>query len=161
LLRGPIPPRKAIEAASQMAQGLAAAHEKGVVHRDLKPDNIFISREGRVKILDFGIAKLNPKSGADGPTFQMAATEPGMVMGTVGYMSPEQVRGELVDQRSDIFSFGTILYEMLTGSRAFKRNSAVETLSAILKEDPPELSDVIANVPQSLDRLVRRCLEKD
>ena len=161
LLRGPIPPRKAIEAASQMAQGLAAAHEKGVVHRDLKPDNIFISREGRVKILDFGIAKLNPKSGADGPTFQMAATEPGMVMGTVGYMSPEQVRGELVDQRSDIFSFGTILYEMLAGERAFKRNSSIETLSAILKEEPPDLTERMPNIPPALEKLVRRCLEKD
>jgi len=161
LLRGAIPPRKAIEMASQMAQGLAAAHEKGVVHRDLKPDNIFVSREGRVKILDFGIAKLNPKSGADGPTFQMAATEPGMVLGTVGYMSPEQVRGEVVDQRSDIFSFGTILYEMLTGERAFKRNSSIETLSAILKEEPPDLTERIPNIPPSLERLVRRCLEKD
>jgi len=161
LVRGPIAPRKAIEAASQMAQGLAAAHEKGVVHRDLKPDNIFMTREGRVKILDFGIAKLNPKSGADGPTFQMAATEPGMVMGTVGYMSPEQVRGEAVDQRSDIFSFGTILYEMLTGERAFKRNSSIETLSAILKEEPPDLSERLPNIPPALELLVRRCLDKD
>jgi len=160
LLRGAIPARKAVECASQMAQGLAAAHEKGVVHRDLKPDNIFITREGRVKILDFGIAKLNPKGG-DGPTFQMAATEPGMVLGTVGYMSPEQVRGEQVDQRSDIFSFGTILYEMLTGDRAFRRNSSIETLSAILKEEPPDLTERLPNIPPSLDRLVRRCLEKD
>src|SRR6185369_11040170 len=151
LLRGAMPPRKAIECASQMAQGLAAAHEKGVVHRDLKPDNIFITREGRVKILDFGIAKLNPKGGADGPTFQMTATEPGMVLGTVGYMSPEQVRGEAVDERSDIFSFGTIVYEMLSGERAFKRNSSIETLSAILKEEPPDLADRLPNIPPARD----------
>src|SRR5205085_9924032 len=160
LNRGAVPPRKAVDIASQIANGLAAAHEKGTVHRDLKPENIFGTRDGRIKILDFGIAKLT-RAGGEGPTFQMAATEPGMVLGTVGYMSPEQVRGETVDQRSDIFAFGAILYEMLTGSRAFKRNSSIETLSAILKEDPPDLADVAPNAPQSLDRLVRRCLEKD
>src|SRR5258706_11148034 len=141
IARGPMPPRKAIEAATQMAQGLAAAHEKGIIHRDLKPENVFITREGRVKILDFGIAKLSAKAGDDGPTFKMAATEPGMVLGTVGYMSPEQVRGEVIDARSDIFAFGAIVYEMLTGARAFKRESSIETLSAILKEEPTDLTD--------------------
>jgi eukaryotic-like serine/threonine-protein kinase len=161
LERGPLSPRKAVDAAQQAAQGLAAAHEKGVVHRDLKPDNIFLTRDGRVKILDFGIAKLTAPAGSDGPSFAMAATEPGMVLGTVGYMSPEQVRGEPVDHRSDIFSFGAIVYEMLTGSRAFKRNSSIETLGAILKDDPPDLTDVLPGIPPALERLVRRCLEKD
>ncbi len=159
--RGPVPPRKTVDIALQVAHGLAAAHEKGVIHRDLKPENIYITKEGRVKILDFGIAKLSPTAGKDGPTFQMAATEPGIVLGTVGYMSPEQVRGELVDRRSDIFAFGAILYEMLTGARAFKRDSAIETLGAIIKEDPKELTELNPNVPPPLERLVRRCLEKD
>ena len=161
LQRGPLSPRKAVDAALQMAQGLAAAHEKGIVHRDLKPDNIFLTRDGRLKILDFGIAKLTSRAGADGPTFEMAATEPGMVMGTVGYMSPEQVRGEAVDHRSDIFSLGTIFFEMLTGQRAFKRNSAVETLSAILKEDPPDLTELLPTAPPALERVLRRCLDKE
>ena len=159
LLRGPLPPRRSIDAALQIAMGLAAAHEKGIVHRDLKPDNIFLTRDGRAKILDFGIAKLSNPTEA-GP-FASTATEPGMVLGTVGYMSPEQVRGELVDTRSDIFSFGAILYEMLSGVRAFKRGSSIETLSAILKEDPPDLTDTLPNLPPALDRMVRRCLEKD
>ncbi|HEX6098834.1 MAG TPA: protein kinase [Thermoanaerobaculia bacterium] len=158
--RGPLSPRKAVEAALQMAHGLAAAHEKGIVHRDLKPDNIFLTRDGRLKILDFGIAKLT-NARPDGPTFEMAATEPGMVLGTVGYMSPEQVRGEAVDHRSDLFSLGTIFFEMLTGVRAFRRNSAIETLSAILKEDPPDLTEVMPTIPPALERLVRHCLEKD
>ena len=161
LERGPLSPRKGVDAALQMAQGLAAAHDKGIVHRDLKPDNIFLTRDGRLKILDFGIAKLTTPDGKDGPTFEMAATEPGMVLGTVGYMSPEQVRGEPVDHRSDLFALGTILFEMLTGKRAFKRNSAVETLSAILKEEPPDLTELLPHAPQPLERLVRRCLEKD
>ncbi|HYM61005.1 MAG TPA: LpqB family beta-propeller domain-containing protein [Thermoanaerobaculia bacterium] len=161
LEKGPLPPRRAVDAASQIAQGLAAAHEKGIVHRDLKPENIFLTRDGRAKILDFGIAKLNPKTAGEGPTLQMATTEPGMVMGTVGYMSPEQVRGEAVDARSDIFAFGAIVYEMLTGVRAFKRNSSIETLSAILREEPPDILETHPNVPASLERLVRRCLEKD
>jgi Tol biopolymer transport system component len=158
--RGALSPRKAVDAALQMSNGLAAAHEKGIVHRDLKPDNIFLTRDGRLKILDFGIAKLT-NARSDGPTFEMAATEPGMVLGTVGYMSPEQVRGESVDHRSDLFSLGTIFFEMLTGTRAFRRNSAIETLSAILKEEPPDLTELMPAVPAALDRLVRRCLEKD
>jgi serine/threonine protein kinase/dipeptidyl aminopeptidase/acylaminoacyl peptidase len=161
LERGALSPRKAVEAALQMSQGLAAAHDKGVVHRDLKPDNIFLTRDGRLKILDFGIAKLTGATGSDGPTFTMAATEPGMVLGTVGYMSPEQVRGEPVDHRSDIFSLGTIFFEMLTGTRAFRRTSAIETLSAILKEEPPDLTELLPNLPPALERLVRRCMEKD
>ncbi|HEY0160452.1 MAG TPA: protein kinase, partial [Thermoanaerobaculia bacterium] len=161
LQRGPLSPRKAVDAALQMASGLAAAHEKGIVHRDLKPDNIFLTRDGRLKILDFGIAKLTGTKADDAPAFEMTATEPGMVMGTVGYMSPEQVRGEPVDHRSDLFSLGTIVYEMLTGQRAFRRNSSIETLSAILKEEPQELTELLPNIPPALDRLVRRCLEKD
>ncbi|HEX7831197.1 MAG TPA: protein kinase, partial [Thermoanaerobaculia bacterium] len=119
-----------------------------------------LTRDGRLKILDFGIAKLT-SANPDGATFEMAATEPGMVMGTVGYMSPEQVRGESVDHRSDIFSLGAIFFEMLSGTRAFKRNSSIETLSAILKEDPPDLSDLVPNCPPAIERLIRRCLEKD
>ena len=160
LERGPLATRRAVDAALQVANGLAAAHEKGIIHRDLKPDNIFLTRDGRAKILDFGIAKLSATSD-DGGLFPQAATEPGMVLGTVGYMSPEQVRGEKVDTRSDIFAFGAILYEMLTGVRAFKRDSSIETLSAILKEDPPDLAESLPNVPPALDRLTRRCLEKD
>jgi len=156
-----LPPRRAVDYALQMAQGLTAAHEKGIVHRDLKPENIFITKEGRVKIFDFGIAKLNPHTTAETPAFKMAATEAGMVLGTVGYMSPEQVRGEPVDQRSDIFSFGTILYEMISGSRAFKRDTSIETLTAILREEPDDLAMTNPSVPPALDRVIRRCLEKN
>jgi len=158
---GAVPPRKAIDIALQLAHGLTAAHEKGIVHRDLKPDNIYITKEGRVKILDFGIAKLTPTGANDGPTFPMTATEPGIVLGTVGYMSPEQVRGEPVDRRSDIFAFGAIVYEMLAGTRAFKRDSSIETLTAILREEPKDLAEINPNIPTPLDRLVRGCLEKD
>jgi serine/threonine protein kinase/WD40 repeat protein len=165
LNEGPLPRRKAIEYAVQIAQGLAAAHERGIIHRDLKPENVFITRDGRVKILDFGLAKLmasGPIAGSDATISALAPeTTAGVVMGTVGYMSPEQVRGEQVDHRSDIFSFGAILYEMLSGRRAFKRDTAAETLTAILREEPPDLAaDTSLNVSPALDNILRRCLEK-
>src|SRR5713226_718109 len=148
--------RRAIDYALAIAHGLAAAHEKGIVHRDLKPDNVFITKDGRVKILDFGIAKLTQADGSqqqtDIPT-RRVDTDPGVVMGTVGYMSPEQVRGRPVDHRADIFSFGAILYEMLSGRRAFHGESAADTMSAILKEDPPDLSSANQSVSPALERL--------
>ena len=147
----PLPRRKVIEYARQICTGLAAAHAKGVTHRDLKPENIFVATDGRVKILDFGLAKVEaPESDLT----RTAGTTPGMAMGTVGYMSPEQALGKPADYRSDIFSFGAILYEMLSGARAFQAPSGIETLNAILKGDPPALPEI------ALDRLVRRCLEK-
>lgn len=160
---GPIPLRKTIDYAQQIVSGLSAAHEKGIVHRDLKPENIFITKDDRVKILDFGLAKLRePKTqihGSEDAT-RRALTDPGIVMGTAGYMSPEQVRGQTVDQRSDIFSFGAILYEMLTGHRAFNGESIVELMHSILKDDVPELEDSGARIPMALDKMMRRCLEK-
>jgi TolB-like protein/Tfp pilus assembly protein PilF len=149
-----LPRRDALEYATQIAQGLAAAHQKSIVHRDLKPENLWVTPDGRIKILDFGLAKLSEPPATPEATVSMA-TEPGKVMGTVGYMSPEQVRGQPLDHRTDIFSFGTILHEMLAGSRAFQGPSAIDTLIAILNTEPPELPDPAAN------RLVRRCLEKD
>jgi eukaryotic-like serine/threonine-protein kinase len=159
----PLPSRKAIDYARQIASGLAAAHDKGIVHRDLKPENLFITADGRAKILDFGLAKLTrPEADASGeaPT-QQIATDAGTVMGTVGYMAPEQVRGKSADPRSDIFAFGAILYEMLSGKRAFHGESPVETMSAILKEDPPDLAETNRNVSPVLERIVRHCLEKN
>jgi len=156
--------RKAIDYALQIASGLAAAHEKGIVHRDLKPENLFVTKDGRVKILDFGLAKLvEPRNGSevrtDLPTRKLN-TDPGTAVGTVGYMSPEQVRGQRVDHRSDIFSLGVVLYEMLSGKRAFRGDSAIETLNAILKEDPPELSESNSQINPALEKVVMHCLEK-
>ena len=162
---GAIAVRKAIDYAVQIAHGLAAAHEKGIVHRDLKPENLFLTSNGRVKILDFGLAKLTQPEGQAGQQTNLptatAGTEPGVVMGTLGYMSPEQVKGKPADQRSDIFSFGAILYEMLSGARAFHRDSAAETMSAILREEPPDLSATNRIVQPGLERIVRHCLEKN
>jgi serine/threonine protein kinase len=138
---GSLPVKRAIEYGLGITQGLAAAHNKGIVHRDLKPENVFITRDGRVKVLDFGLAKLAQpeENGVTAKTLTSPGTLPGVVMGTIGYMSPEQVRGTASDARSDIFSFGAVLYEMLTGKRAFKRDTAAETMTAILREEPPEL----------------------
>jgi serine/threonine protein kinase len=163
LKRNPLPVRKAVEYGIQFAHGLEAAHERGIVHRDLKPENLFITKDGRLKILDFGLAKLTQplQSSEFGPgTLISGGTEPGVVMGTVGYMSPEQVRGESSDHRTDIFAFGVVLYEMLTGKRAFQKPTATETMTAILNEDPINVVDLVPNLPLGLQRIVHRCLEK-
>ena len=162
LRRGRLPHRKAVDYGVQVAQGLAAAHDKGIVHRDLKPENLFVMKDGRIKILDFGLAKLiamSPASQLDAPTLT-ARTEFSVVMGTVGYMSPEQVRGQPADHRTDIFSLGAILYEMLAGTRTFHKTTSADIMSAILNEDPPAISEIAPDLPPALQRVVHRCLEK-
>jgi serine/threonine protein kinase/Tol biopolymer transport system component len=166
--QSPVPPRKALDYAAQIARGLAAAHERNIVHRDLKPENLFITRDGHVKILDFGLAKLaGPRvpsttpAGEHDVTLPTTPTEPGRLMGTVGYMAPEQVRGGSGDNRSDIFAFGVILYEMLSGVQPFRGESPIETLNCILKDDPPDFFEINVRVPGALDRVVRHCLEKN
>ncbi len=163
LRSGSIAVRKALDYALQVAHGLAAAHEKGIIHRDLKPENLFITKDGRVKILDFGLAKLTQADTGSHTSMPTAThgTEAGVVMGTAGYMSPEQVRGMALDPRSDIFSFGAILYEMLSGKRAFHGDTPADTMSSILKEEPPELNETNRNVSPALERIVQHCLEKN
>jgi len=160
LRAGPLPPRKAVDIAIQIARGLAAAHARGLVHRDLKPENVFLLKDGQVKILDFGLARaIGTGSGATETV--PVVTDPGTVMGTVGYMAPEQVRGQAVDQRADLFALGAVLYEMLSGQRAFKRETPAETMTAILNEEPPDPSATRAGVSPALDSIVRHCLEKN
>lgn len=164
LRSGSLATRKALDFSLQIAHGLAAAHEKGIIHRDLKPENLFLTKDGRLKILDFGLAKLtqaDPSSNPSMATVTHGGTEAGVVMGTAGYMSPEQVRGMTLDARSDIFSFGAILYEMLSGKRAFHGDTPADTMSSILKEDPPELNETNRNVSPALERIVQHCLEKN
>lgn len=164
LRSGALPLRKAIDYGGQILRGLAAAHQRSIYHRDLKPDNIFVTNDGRVKILDFGLAKLlAPEDAMDpgnSPTLE-AQTIPGTVMGTAGYMAPEQVRGLTADHRSDIFAFGAVLYEMLSGKRAFQGATSADTMSAILKEDPPDLAEMSRAIPAGIERIVRHCLEKN
>jgi Tol biopolymer transport system component len=159
LAAGPLPMRKALSYARQIAAGLAAAHRRGIIHRDLKPENLFITRDGVVKLLDFGLAKLVEM--ARTLAISGETTAPGIVLGTVGYMSPEQARGESTDARTDIFSFGAVFYEMLSGRRAFEGESPADTLSAILKEHPPELGQLVQGISESVERIVERCLEKN
>src|SRR5215472_8383830 len=162
LREGPLSPRRAIDYAVQIAHGLAAAHEKGIIHRDLKPANLFLTRDGRVKILDFGLAKLVGPEISSPPQTDLPtaspSTKPGVLLGTIGYMSPEQLRGQSGEDRSDIFSFGVVLYEMLSGSQPFLRSSPADTMMAILSESPLPLTR--AGISAPLNRLVSRCLEK-
>ena len=164
LRKGPMRLREVLDHGVELARGLAAAHDAGIVHRDLKPENIWVTKDGRLKILDFGLAKLDPAKAAstDGETVSLQLqSHPGHVVGTVGYMSPEQVRGQVADARSDIFAVGVILYEMLTGKPAFRKATSADTMSAILNEDPPAVSQIAPSVPPGLQRVVNRCLAKN
>jgi serine/threonine protein kinase len=162
LSKGPLPLREAVEIGAAIADGLAAAHAKGIIHRDLKPENLFLTADGRVKILDFGLARITPLPDSQSETgpYVPAQTDAGIVMGTVGYMSPEQVRGQPADARCDLFSFGCVLYEMVTGRRAFQRETAAETMTAILHDEPPDPAQSGQPVPAELSRLIRQCLAK-
>jgi len=163
LVRGPMALRRVIDFGIQIAHGLSAAHEKGIVHRDLKPENLFITKDGRAKILDFGLAKLSQSLGVvDGAAVTASAgTEPGVVLGTVGYMAPEQVAGKVAGHHADIFAFGAVLYEMLTTKRAFQKPTSAEAMTAILNEEPPVISQVAPSTPPGLQKIVHRCLEKN
>ena len=161
LTDGAVPVRKAVEIAVQIARGLGAAHDKGLVHRDLKPENVFLLEDGQVKILDFGLARQTNPSGQSGAAETIAATDPGIVMGTIGYMAPEQVRGQAVDARADVFAFGVVLYEMVSGGRAFQRETSADTMTAILTQEPPELAGSRPDLSPELDRIIRHCLEKN
>jgi Tol biopolymer transport system component len=163
LFEGPLTPRQAADYGIQIVQGLIAAHEKHIVHRDLKPENLFITREGRIKILDFGIAKLTLPEGNQNHSVATMTTQTkaGSVLGTVAYMSPEQLRGKPVDHRSDIFSVGAILYEMLTGKRAFRGETEVDTITAVLREEPPQMTLIRQSIPPAFERIVCHCLEKE
>ena len=160
-MRGPLPVRRAIDVAVQIASGLAAAHQKGIVHRDVKPANIFLTSDGHAKVLDFGLARIAEPGDTDAVSTNLnddPATTPGAVLGTVGYMAPEQVRGEVVDARADIFALGAVCYEMFSGRRAFTGETSVEVMAAIVRSDPQELPPNV--VPAPLERVIRRCLEK-
>jgi eukaryotic-like serine/threonine-protein kinase len=154
----PLPVGIVLDLGIQIAGAIDAAHNKGIVHRDIKPANIFVTKQRRIKILDFGLAKLTQRQEEMDPSHR---TEPGRVMGTVGYISPEQVRGDTADYRADIFAFGAILYEMLTGKRAFEKPTSAETMTAILNQEPPAIAQIASNTPPALIRVVHRCLEKN
>jgi eukaryotic-like serine/threonine-protein kinase len=164
-LKSPSPQRKIIDYALQIAKGLAAAHDRGIIHRDLKPENLFVTRDGRVKILDFGLAKLIQKETPSAEVSKLNTESPisvaGVILGTIGYMSPEQVRGKPADARSDVFAFGAILYEMICGKRAFHGETVADTMSCILEKDPTELSVTTPTVAPAMARIVEHCLEKN